>query len=254
MELSNLSKEMADFINTTPLNRVEEIGLNRIFDVPIIGVADADDPLFAQLKAPEVIGPRHQLPSDWLKDAKVVVSYFLPFSEEIRIANRQAGLPATEWVYGRLEGEAVNDALRSFIVELVNRKGGSAVAPVLDRNFSVVDRRSNWSERHVAFIAGLGTFGLSKSFITEKGCAGRYGSVVMNIYLEATPRPYSGIYEYCTMCGECIMRCPSGAIKENGKDVVICATYQDNEIKPRFAPRYGCGKCQTAVPCEFQRP
>ncbi|MEW5897918.1 MAG: hypothetical protein AB1652_01925 [Bacillota bacterium] len=30
---------------------------------------------------------------------------FLPFSIEIRRANYQPGLPAREWVYGRIEGE-----------------------------------------------------------------------------------------------------------------------------------------------------
>ena len=56
---------------------------------------------------------------------------------------------------------------------------------------------SNWSERHVAFGAELGTFGLHKGLISEKGCAGRYGSVANTYPLTPTLRKYSHPYEYC---------------------------------------------------------
>ena len=36
---------------------------------------------------------------------------------------------------------------------------------------------STWSERHVAYVSGLGTFGLSGGLITAKGQAVRLGSV-----------------------------------------------------------------------------
>ena len=49
--------------------------------------------------------------------------------------------------------------------------GGDALAPAIDSRFDIAQRRSNWSERHAAFAAGLGSFGLSKSPITVKGCA-----------------------------------------------------------------------------------
>lgn len=78
---------------------------------------------------------------------------------------------------------------------------------------------SNWSERHVAFVCGLGTFGLSKGLITEKGIAGRLGSLIVSEKFAPRTREYTDIYEYCTRCGACIRRCPAGAISlENGKE------------------------------------
>jgi epoxyqueuosine reductase len=254
MHLNDVVDKLNQFVRTSPLNQIEEIGISQIFDRPSIGVSDAKDPLYAELKKPEVISPHYLLPQEWLNGAQSIISYFLPFSKQIREANRSKGLPATEWLYGRIEGEALNNALRSFLVSLITEKGAQALAPAQDSRFSIQKRRSNWSERHVAFISGLGTFGLSKSLITEKGCAGRYGSVITTEVIPATPRPYSEIYEYCTMCGECIPRCPSGAITMEGKDVTRCSEYMDTQIKPRFTPRYGCGKCQNAVPCEWSRP
>ncbi|NLM20297.1 MAG: epoxyqueuosine reductase [Peptococcaceae bacterium] len=254
MELRILADEITGFVDNSQLNTANEIGLNRIFDYPIIGVADAKDPMFVQLQNPDVIGPHHLLPSDWLNNAKSVISYFLPFSKEVRQANSEHGLPAIEWVYGRIEGEQFNNALRNHIVDIVNQNGGKAIAPAVDSRFSVVGTRSNWSERHIAYIAGLGTFGLSKSLITKKGCAGRFGSVVLDVQIPPTLRDYKEIYDYCTMCGECIRRCPSTAITQQGKNDSTCSKYIGEEILPRFTPRYGCGKCQTAVPCEFGLP
>ena len=47
---------------------------------------------------------------------------------------------------------------------------------------------SAWSERHAAYVAGLGTFSLTRALISERGMAGRYGSFDANtdhsIFLE----------------------------------------------------------------------
>ncbi|WP_241078438.1 4Fe-4S binding protein [Natranaerofaba carboxydovora] len=74
--------------------------------------------------------------------------------------------------------------------------------------------------------------------------------------MEITPttREYEKVYEYCTMCGVCISRCPEKAITEEGKDSNVCKKYFDEKIYPEYFPRYGCGKCQTAVPCEKTNP
>lgn len=254
MELSKMTRLISQFIKDSDFNKVPEIGINKIYDQPLIAVASANDKLFAQLKNPDIIDKNHKNPTEWLKDAESVISYFLPFSAEIRKANKGAGLPAVEWLYGRIEGEECNKKLREFIVEEIFKRGGKAVAPALSLDFKVEHNKSNWSERHIAFIAGLGTFGLSKSLITEKGCAGRYGSIITNIELQTTIRQYEGLYDYCIMCGACISRCPVKAIHEEGKDDTVCQQFIDEEIYAKYAPRYGCGKCQTALPCEDANP
>ena len=254
MKQKELTSLLDDFLQASPLNKVEEIGIERIFDEPLVGIAEAHDSLFGIFKDPEVIGPNHLTPQEWLPEAESVISYFLPFSEPMRKANYPPGLPAIEWVYGRIEGELCNEGLRQHLVAKFSDKGYSALAPALDPRYATVKKRSNWSERHVAFVAGLGTFGLTKLLISAKGCAGRYGSIIVSQKIEPTPRSYKDVYEYCSNCYQCIDRCPSGAIKKEGKDIWTCSKYGDTEIKPRYAPRYGCGKCQTAVPCEASIP
>jgi epoxyqueuosine reductase QueG len=196
---------------------------------------------------------------EWLPGARSVVSYFLPFSLTVRRANRGQGMVAPEWVTARFDGEAFNNLLRAELAAWLRSAGGEAIVPPLTPRYAVTARRSNWSERHTAFIAGLGTFGLSKSMITERGSAGRFGSAITSLALPPSPRAYHGVYDRCPWlvdgrCGACIARCPSGAITAAGKDVAVCSHYLDNVIKPLFSPRYGCGKCQTAVPCEAGIP
>ncbi len=249
------------YLEANSLNKVEELGLDRIFDPPLLGVAAVGDELFSQLKNPEIVGENHLLPQEWLPGAKSVLSYFLPFSDKVCQANRKKGLPAKEWLYGRVKGQQFNEALSKRIADLCEEYNGTAVVPAIDSRFCLSDElNSNWSERHVAYIAGLGTFSLSKSLITEKGAAGRFGSVITTLEIEPTSRCYQSPYEYCSFCGECLERCPSKAIKDEreqkiaGMERKVCQNYMNTKIRPRFKPFYGCGKCQTAVQCEQTKP
>ncbi|MCX7886925.1 MAG: 4Fe-4S binding protein [Verrucomicrobiae bacterium] len=111
---------------------------------------------------------------------------------------------------------------------------------------------SSWSERHVAYIAGLGTFGLHTSFITEKGASGRLDSIVTELGITPTLRTCKSIYDNCIKCFRCVRRCPVGAIKETGKAVRICAK---KVLAGKTSPdKAVCGKCLTDVSCENCNP
>jgi epoxyqueuosine reductase QueG len=100
----------------------------------------------------------------------------------------------------------------------------------------------------------LGTFGLSKGLITRKGTAGRFGSILTDLFLTPDTREYKDVYEYCNMCGICAKKCPSSAISvENGKDCLPCYEFIEETLRKNY-PRYGCGKCQVGVPCESRIP
>jgi hypothetical protein len=47
-------------------------------------IAAANDALFATLKQPGVVGPIHEDPEYWLPGARSVVSFFLPWSREVK--------------------------------------------------------------------------------------------------------------------------------------------------------------------------
>jgi epoxyqueuosine reductase QueG len=140
----------------------------------------------------------------------------------------------------------------------LERAGYPSLVPNTDARFwsgRLEGRHTSlWSERHIAYIAGLGTFGLSRGIITRRGMAGRFGSLVTAAPFLPDEREYEELYQYCTRCGVCVRNCPAGAISlEHGKDNLICCTFLD-ELKEKYGYRRGCGQCQVAVPCESGIP
>ena len=235
----------------------------KIYDAPIFACGCANDELYGKFKAPDVIGTNFMTPTEWLPNAKTVISFFLPYTETIRLANaRDYQWPADEWLHGRYEGQLFLLSLADYIKQLLQEEGFESLIPAVDPRFgskkadakSKIKFTSNWSERHVAYACGLGTFGLSKGLITEKGMCGRFGSIITELDLPKDTRPYQEVYEYCTMCGICIPHCPAQAISfAEGKDSLQCSAFID-KVHQHCTPRYGCGKCQVNVPCESKRP
>ena len=238
-----------------------------MFDEPIFGVSAADDAIYQTFRRPEVIGATFMPPREWLPDAKSVISFFLPFTERVRSSNR--GDPeetSPEWLHARIEGQAFINAYTERIAAWFAGIGVGACVPATDPRFAVkstplppgdpeaVHYASSWSERHAAYASGLGTFCLTRGLISERGVAGRYGSVIISGAAEPDERPYTGVYDYCIRCGACAKRCPAGAISpEHGKDQLKCSRWM-KITGQKYAPRYGCGKCQTGVPCEDRIP
>lgn len=273
MTILELERCLAAFVAEDPGNRVEEAYALRpeyvgtpIYEAPLMGCAVANDPLFAHMKQrADIYGPTLRLPEEWLPGAVSVVSFFLPFSKAVRDSNRgDLSRPSDIWLHGRFEGQIFLNRAALYLAELLREAGGEVVIPAMDPAFSVLRDAtraergeppyvSNWSERHAAYTAGLGTFSLSKHLITEKGVCGRFGSLITDLPLSVTPRPYTDPYEYCTFCGACRKRCIVNAIGPLEKDNRICSNFQ-HQVLEHFAPRHGCGKCQLSVPCETRRP
>ena len=234
-----------------------------MFGEPVFGVSSADDPLYSEYKKPGVIGDMFMAPEEWLPGAKSVVSFFLPFTERVRVSNMGSPeKPSPEWLHARIEGQAFLNGFALKIKEYFEARGAEACVPSLDGRFDVrfepladddpegMHVNSRWSERHAAYVSGLGTFCLTRGLISSKGVAGRYGSVVVTEPLEPDIRKYSGIYDHCIRCGACIAACPANAISlEHGKNQKLCHAWLERS-KILYAPRYGCGKCQVGVPCE----
>ncbi len=241
--------------------RPDMVGI-RFFDAPIIGCTSADDPIFARMKAdPVAYGELLRLPREWMSGARSVISVFFPYTDEIKASSRGEGeLPPAEWLHARIEGQAFLAKCIKALAGEIENAGYNTLIPALSGDFfsNRDDERmdnggplyvSCWSERHAAFAAGLGTFGLAKNLITEKGCCGRFGSIITDAPLDYTPRKYTQPYEYCNFCGACAERCPISSINAEEKNTRICAEFVQKTGK-LFAPRYGCGRCQIDVPCE----
>ena len=268
MNRDDIIARAEEFVGGAPGNYIsEEAALSpgcagmRIYDAPIFAFGSADDGIFMKFKNPDVVGRHFMGPVEWLSGAKTVISFFLPFSSAVKAANAlDCRWPADEWLHGRYEGQQLLSQLLKYLEKILSEAGFKSLAPSADRRFRTggaeenVRFTSNWSERHVAYACGLGTFGLSRGIITGKGMCGRLGSVLTELDLPKDLRNYDGVYDYCAMCGACIGRCPSRAISiEGAMEHSLCSDFLDR-TRAKHSPRYGCGKCQVNVPCESGIP
>ena len=250
-----------------------------MFESPLFGVAAGDDPYFDFLKGH--IGEFHWSPaeafakkySDVPNASKLrVVSLIFPQTENtVELQNKQLYFPCDNWYVSRGEWEILMQEFGSKLETELNKEGVRATSIDLVDGLSVINSEklgmaSNWSHRHAAFSAGMGTFGLSDGFISERGMAVRLTSVIVEADLDITPRGDIGPYDWCLyyksgICGSCIRRCPVRAISEKGHDKIACSNYKDTKCAdnwPEHIEHSGystpCGLCQTKIPCAVKRP
>ena len=273
--LANIIK---DYVCHSPKNSLQNQSNDKAFAEPLIGFASGIDPLFDDYK--QHVGPFHWTPlelfeltfpgSNVMAEELTVISWILPQTEDTKSDNReQTKWPAERWARARIFGEQFNETLRKQVVKVLQKEGHEAVAPMLSPQWSRQESEqygfaSTWSERHAAYAAGLGTFGLCDGLITPLGKAMRTGSVVARIQIPPTQRPYSDHHAYCPHfsdegCGKCIPRCPVGALSEGGHDKNACYKLTSVASKKYTKKHYGfegrgCGLCQTNVPCETKIP
>ena len=295
-----MNADVQQFLNelfaANRLNRLpERYGGGRIFDTPVIGVAQGGDPIFAKYK--EVVGPKHLAPAEmWLQsglpedahlaDRLRILSILFPYVDLIREESKTAkDMPAEIYSVGRNFANAFMDDVLEKTTAFFQERGFQATSGMRSPAFQIIVNEdplniySTWSERHMAFAAGLGTFSLHEGFISEIGCNIRIASVITDAPLAVTPRKHDDPYANCLYyangkCKKCAERCPGDAISEEGHDKLKCYLYGQivqeemtgrlgDMLKPHL--RYingeeqwsypvGCAFCQFDVPCMKKNP
>jgi hypothetical protein len=277
---SFLQEKTAEFMRS-PANDMELPAPEPLFGAPLLGVATGDDPLWLRYQE-EYIGAFHWTPlqafqhafpdaHDALAGEFFVFAWILPQTAATKRDNRrETTYPAERWARSRILGESkVNEGLRIFLTAELAKKGVQAVAPQLlpqwdKRTSERYGFASTWSERHAAYAAGLGTFGLCDGLITPVGKAVRVGSLVIRHALPVRVRPYTHHREYCLFfqdgsCMACAKRCPADSVRAEGRDKPPCRRHVQECCAP-YVERtwnltgYGCGLCQTGGPCESGIP
>ncbi|MFX1310324.1 MAG: epoxyqueuosine reductase [Promethearchaeota archaeon] len=223
---------------------------------PIIEYAKADDPGFIQLK--KIVNENHKLPNQLLHHAKTVISYFIPFNQEIVSSNSKGKTASKEWAIAYIETNNLITELNKFLAKELKKENFDSVKIPVTHNFDENELISYWSHKHAAYIAGLGKFGLHKMIITEKGCCGRLGSLITSAKIEAIK---SIDKEYCLYfhdgsCKKCVDKCVYNILNVDSFDRHKC--YKVCLANGRRFSHLGlsdvCGKCACGVPCSIKNP
>ncbi len=250
-----MSVDLKDLVADVVKREVQKHRGKTKYREPLVGFAPANHPGFGELK--RAVGPEHLLPHDLLPGARSVVAFFLPFAAEVVEAHRRDPFVSRLWAEAYIEtNELITRACRALAGELA-ALGIEAAWQEPTHNFDPVSLRSFWSHKHVAYLCGLGTFGLHHMLITPSGCAGRLGSLVVSADLSPTDPPER---EFCLYrregrCGACVSLCPTGALSAEGLDKQKC--YRHLLEVDAFYADLGtcdvCGKCATG-PCALGVP
>lgn len=220
---------------------------------PLVGFASSSDPLFYKLR--ETANPDHVLPGEMLPGAQSVIAFFLPFDNELIRNNRRDPFVSREWAEAYVEtNQLIKDICKEISVQMADM-GFKAAYEMPTHNFDSERLLSSWSHKHVAYVCGLGSFGRNTMLITEKGCAGRIGSLVTDRYLEPDVKAGNLYHPFCEECDYCIRACPISALGDEGLNKKACyqRLLEVNEFFDDLPLCDACGKCANG-PCAFRTP
>lgn len=223
---------------------------------PIVGFANTNDPLFWQLR--KTVNENHKLPNELLNHAQTVISYFIPFNQKVVLSNTKGKNSSIEWVFAYIETNKLIIGLNDFLAKELKKDNFNSVKIPPTHNFDKNLLVSFWSHKHITYIAGLGKFGLHKMIITEKGCCGRLGSLIISAKIKATRRIEK---EYCLYfhdksCKKCVEKCFYNVLNVDSFDRHKCydICLENGRIYSHLGLSDMCGKCACGVPCSLKNP
>jgi epoxyqueuosine reductase QueG len=160
------------------------------------------------------------------------------------------------WRVAYTETNCLIETISEVLAGRLGEMGVRASAEPPTGRFDRTALSSTWSHKSVAVIAGLGSLGVHRMLITEAGCAGRVGSLVLD--KELPPTVGDGT-EGCIHlarggCLECVERCPVGALQADGSLNKRLCWARCRSVAARFADLGGpevCGKCALG-PCALR--
>jgi epoxyqueuosine reductase QueG len=249
--------EAATLIKEIITREVSRQDLITTYREPIIGFLSATDPGFDDLGA--LVGFIHDAPASLLPGARSVVCFFLPFSADIARANQvHKESVARQWAVAYQETNTLIGQVTSRLIEELGRVGIRAAAEPATGNFDHESLKSRWSHKSLAVMAGIGSFGLHQLVITDAGCTGRFGSLVVDIDLPIHKPPHKErcLYYANGDCLDCVLACPVAALDEDEPfDRRACwnQCLKNGDLFLDIADDvHVCGKCAVMGPCALE--
>ena len=249
--------KIIDTIKSTIVDYEIKNKLN-LWKEPIIEIISANDEKLRSLK--ETIFAEHYIPYDILPDAKSIICFFIPFQENIVKSNVDGIIASEEWVLAYIKTNDVIKIINDNIELLMTRKGYKAGKIPATHNFDVNKLISNWSHRHIAYIAGIGTFGINNMLITKNGCCGRIGSIILNFefdsYVQTVNTKEKCLKKINGSCGICQRKCMLNCYDNDDFNRHKCyeQCMKNDEYHKTNGNANVCGKCLVGLPCSTIEP
>jgi epoxyqueuosine reductase QueG len=274
---NNFIDECRRFLHCSTGDRFLREDKSAMYDDVLIGYQSADHPIFNKIQ--EII-PEHLNPLDFMsefsngnsvekRDLSVISFSFIFNKKTIEENSLQESYPSFYWYKSTDLFPEFTMVFREFIKEYLDSRRIRHFFPATEKEkYRIVWKNgikySTWSERHIAYACGLGSFGLHGALITEKGCAHRLMSMIVDRKAQRYSEPDLPWNKNCLSannikCGECINRCPVDSISIAGRSVINCIKHESIENKEASKRMFGyemeaCGLCMSGVPCSMKNP
>lgn len=250
--MSSLESNIKEIIH----NSVKELGRSDLFRTPLVAFSESTDKRYDELK--ELIGSWHMSPTELLPEAKSVISYFVPFTEEVVTAPKKFKQETPLWGESYAVINPYFEQINQKICDYLESEGYSSCTIPATHTYNEKDMKSMWSHRSAAAIAGLGSFGANRMLITEKGSGGRFCTVLTSAELNSTNKVTENLCLYIKngSCGLCFKACPPQALKPDSIDRFACQaeTRKNEKLLEESIHLYNadtCGKCVSVCPFSY---
>lgn len=220
---------------------------------PLVGIGSVDHPVWLELKKHM---PKQIIPVNILQDSSEYSVLSLAFPRKHKIVKDSISatdLPARSWFESKNILKQYMPQFSHDLCTLFEDAGITAWS-------APGDFQGNWSERHVGYACGLGTFGLNGALITEAGATHRLMSFIIkarfDVYSKVAKSPFANcLYHAKETCGACIRVCPKGAIDNKSHHPDICGFNNSQKIKEKYGlSSVGCALCMIKTPCAMKNP
>jgi epoxyqueuosine reductase QueG len=253
-----MQNEIIETINSSVIEYERNNKINKLWKEPIIEFISAGNISLLSLK--ELVCSDHFMPYDILPDAKSIISYFIPFQEYIVKSNIKGPMASTEWAVANIKTDNLIRIINENIEILMRKHKHKAGRISVIHSFDTKKLVTTWSHMHIAYLAGMGTFGINNMLITKSGCCGRFGSILINYKFDEY-KPIGEIKEKCLhklygVCGVCQSNCVVRCFENNSFDREKCyeQCLKNREHHKKYGHADVCGKCQVNLPCSTKEP
>lgn len=231
-KIKEYAKELnIDYTGVAPIKRYEELEKRLVASKEKYGVNQ-----FVEKDIEKRVNPVLSFP--WAKSIVVCLLPYYTGEDEVANVSRYARIP---------DYHIVAKKKLDSIAEFIKKTSGARCECFADTGVL--------HDRYLAFLAGLGFFGMNNCLINEEyGTYFFIGYIVTELELEAD-KPQN---KECEKCGACIKNCPGGALdKEGHLNSERCVSYitQIKELTPEQMKIlngqtmiYGCDRCQEVCP------
>ncbi|AEA47820.1 epoxyqueuosine reductase [Archaeoglobus veneficus] len=250
-----MEEKVREWIENFILEYSRSTGVN-LWREPLVGFADSSDNAFEKLRT--VVSEHHLIPEDALSGARSVIVYFIPFRREVVESNVKGKHASRLWATAYIKTNRLISEINRYVARKLEVYGYESLVLPPTHNFDEQRLVSDWSHKHVAYIAGLGTFGHHTMLITAEGCCGRLGSLITRAEFEPgeTIKEEYCLYKRGSECLACVRRCRFQALMADGFNRKRCyeVCLENDRFYSDLPLTDVCGKCACGVPCSFGVP